>query len=53
MAARTCRRHISAIMEELGATSRFQAGLLLAQQGLVPDTGVVPVNPDTVEAADS
>ncbi|MEV7398899.1 LuxR C-terminal-related transcriptional regulator [Streptomyces sp. NPDC091267] len=37
MATRTCRRHISAIMEEIGATSRFQAGLLIGRQGLIPD----------------
>lgn len=32
MAARTCRRYISALMTELGATSRFQAGVLLGRQ---------------------
>ncbi|MGW7288404.1 LuxR C-terminal-related transcriptional regulator [Streptomyces sp. NPDC054847] len=53
MATRTCRRHISAIMEEVGATSRFQAGLLLAQQGLIPEASAVPANPDRAEVADS
>ncbi|MFJ6480995.1 MULTISPECIES: helix-turn-helix transcriptional regulator [unclassified Streptomyces] len=37
VATRTCRRHISAIMAEVGATSRFQAGILLARQGVIPD----------------
>lgn len=36
IATRTCRRHMSALMEELGATSRFQAGLQIAQLGIVP-----------------
>ncbi|MEU4835800.1 helix-turn-helix transcriptional regulator [Streptosporangium sp. NPDC023615] len=35
MAARTCRRHMSAIMDELGATSRFQAGIKIAQMGVL------------------
>ncbi|MFJ6854480.1 LuxR C-terminal-related transcriptional regulator [Streptomyces sp. NPDC091271] len=34
ISTRTCRRHISGIMGEVGATSRFQAGILLAKQGL-------------------
>ncbi|WP_343443768.1 helix-turn-helix transcriptional regulator [Micromonospora schwarzwaldensis] len=33
MSVRTCRRHIAAIMEQLGAESRFQAGHLLREQG--------------------
>ncbi|MDH6216881.1 DNA-binding CsgD family transcriptional regulator [Streptomyces pseudovenezuelae] len=37
MATRTCRRHISAIMEEMGAVSRFQAGLMIGRQGLLSD----------------
>lgn len=45
MATRTCRRHISVIMEELGATSRFQAGLLIGRQGLIPDGDAVPPDP--------
>ncbi|GAB3123667.1 helix-turn-helix transcriptional regulator [Streptomyces calidiresistens] len=32
MATRTCRRYISALMDELGASSRFQAGLMLGRQ---------------------
>lgn len=34
MAARTCRRYISALMTELGATSRFQAGVLIGRQAV-------------------
>ncbi|MEU7000146.1 hypothetical protein [Nonomuraea sp. NPDC046570] len=36
MSTRTCRRHISAIMDILGATSRFQAGVRASQYGLIP-----------------
>jgi hypothetical protein len=36
MATRTCRRYIAVIMEDLGATSRFQAGVRAAQLGLLP-----------------
>jgi DNA-binding CsgD family transcriptional regulator len=32
LSVRTCRRHIAEIMEQLGATSRFQAGLLASDQ---------------------
>ncbi|QUF06719.1 hypothetical protein KCV87_12095 [Actinosynnema pretiosum subsp. pretiosum] len=32
MATRTCRRYISTLMEELGADSRFQAGLLVGRR---------------------
>lgn len=32
MSLRTCRRHISELLEELGASSRFQAGFLLARR---------------------
>ncbi|MGC0332347.1 hypothetical protein RKD23_005337 [Streptomyces sp. SAI-170] len=32
MATRTCRRYISALMDELGATSRFQAGVLIGRR---------------------
>jgi DNA-binding CsgD family transcriptional regulator/sugar-specific transcriptional regulator TrmB len=35
MSERTFRRHIAAIMEELSATSRFQAGVLAARGGLL------------------
>jgi DNA-binding CsgD family transcriptional regulator len=31
ISVRTCRRHISVIMDQLGATSRFQAGALIQQ----------------------
>jgi hypothetical protein len=36
IAVRTCRRHMAALLEELGATSRFQAGLKIGQLGLLP-----------------
>ena len=39
MSVRTCRRHIAAIMLHLRAESRFQAGALAAQLGLLPDEG--------------
>ncbi|MER7839439.1 helix-turn-helix transcriptional regulator [Streptomyces sp. NPDC096040] len=35
MSLRTARKHIADIMETLGAESRFQAGVLAAQQGLL------------------
>ncbi|MEV6978087.1 LuxR family transcriptional regulator [Kitasatospora sp. NPDC093806] len=38
MSDRTFRRHVATIMQELSATSRFQAGVLAARTGLVdPD----------------
>lgn len=37
MATRTCRRYITALMEEMGATSRFQAGVRAALMGLLTD----------------
>jgi DNA-binding transcriptional ArsR family regulator len=37
MSERTFRRHVAALMEGLGAQSRFQAGVLAAQTGLVDD----------------
>jgi DNA-binding CsgD family transcriptional regulator len=33
---RTYRRHVAALMQRLGATSRFQAGIRAAQHGLLP-----------------
>lgn len=36
MATRTCRRYISTLMEELGASSRFQAGLLVGRREASP-----------------
>ncbi|MDG4767446.1 helix-turn-helix transcriptional regulator [Solwaraspora sp. WMMD406] len=36
LATRTCRRHVAAIMEELNVTSRFQAGVRIAELGLLP-----------------
>ncbi|MER8083631.1 LuxR family transcriptional regulator [Streptomyces sp. NPDC058316] len=38
MSLRTARRHIADIMEELDATSRFQAGAHAVARGLLPDT---------------
>jgi DNA-binding CsgD family transcriptional regulator len=35
MATRTARRHMAAIMDELGATSRFQAGVKIARMGIL------------------
>lgn len=37
MSVRTCRRHIAAIMEDLDATSRFQAGVNVALSGTLDD----------------
>lgn len=37
MSLRTARKHIADIMETLGAESRFQAGVLAAQQGLLDE----------------
>jgi DNA-binding CsgD family transcriptional regulator len=39
MSLRTIRRHIANIMQELGATSRFQAGVVAAQRGLLDGAG--------------
>ncbi|WP_405558307.1 LuxR C-terminal-related transcriptional regulator [Streptomyces canus] len=39
MALRTCRRHIAAITQELGAVSRFQAGVLAQQRGFLGAVG--------------
>jgi DNA-binding NarL/FixJ family response regulator len=38
LSVRTCRRHISEIMQTLGAASRFQAGVEAHSLGLVPAT---------------
>lgn len=37
MSVRTCRRHISEIMDELDTTSRFQAGVEITRLGLLDD----------------
>ncbi|MCZ0982437.1 hypothetical protein O1L60_35735 [Streptomyces diastatochromogenes] len=34
MSLRTCRRHIADLLEELGAESRFQGGVLAERAGL-------------------
>jgi len=36
ISVRTCRRHIAALFDLLGAESRFQAGVFAAQRGLLP-----------------
>lgn len=40
MSLRTTRRHIASIMQELGASSRFQAGVIAAERGLLDGTDV-------------
>ncbi|GAA2444377.1 hypothetical protein GCM10010433_52130 [Streptomyces pulveraceus] len=35
MGSRTFRRHMSSIMDKLGASSRFQAGVVAARVGLI------------------
>lgn len=35
ISTRTCRRHMSALLEALGASSRFQAGVKIGQLGLL------------------
>ena len=37
MSVRTCRRHIASLMQELGAESRFEAGVKAAQLGLISE----------------
>jgi hypothetical protein len=39
LSVRSCRRHIAEIMERLGARSRFQAGVLIAQDAALRDDG--------------
>ncbi|MCT9008519.1 helix-turn-helix transcriptional regulator [Streptomyces rhizosphaerihabitans] len=41
MALRTCRRHIAAIMQDLGVSSRFQAGIAAQRRGLLDDVADV------------
>ena len=36
IAVRTCRRYVANVLVELGATSRFQAGVRVGQLGLLP-----------------
>ncbi|WP_236239730.1 LuxR family transcriptional regulator [Streptomyces sp. CC228A] len=50
MSLRTCRRRVSELMEELGATSRFQAGFLLARQAAA---GPVEAPPHTAAGPSS
>lgn len=39
ISVRTCQRHVSAIMRQLGATSRFQLGYLAHRHGLLAPDG--------------
>jgi DNA-binding NarL/FixJ family response regulator len=38
MSLRTCRRHIAALMQDLDAVSRFQAGVRASRASLVDGT---------------
>ncbi|MFI9064333.1 LuxR C-terminal-related transcriptional regulator [Streptomyces sp. NPDC053429] len=56
LSVRTCQRHVSALMRQLGATSRFQLGYLAHRHGLLPPDGpkpaptaVAPSTPPLVE----
>ncbi|WP_405402185.1 hypothetical protein [Streptomyces sp. NBC_01104] len=42
ISVRTCRRHIAKIMDEQGAISRFQAGVILTRAGLVAEPAEEP-----------
>nr|QBL56177.1 transcriptional regulator [Streptomyces sp.] len=42
ISVRTCRRHIAKIMDEQGAISRFQAGVVLTRAGLVDEPFAAP-----------
>ncbi|MFF7634637.1 hypothetical protein ACFZB9_15980 [Kitasatospora sp. NPDC008050] len=35
LSVRSCRRHIAELMDRLGARSRFQAGVIAVQRGLI------------------
>jgi DNA-binding NarL/FixJ family response regulator len=35
MSTRTCRRHIGAVMRDLNAASRFQAGVRAASENMI------------------
>jgi DNA-binding CsgD family transcriptional regulator len=39
ISVRTCRRHIADYMAQVGATSRFQAGVIAARDGLLDSAG--------------
>ncbi|MFE7331401.1 LuxR C-terminal-related transcriptional regulator [Streptomyces sp. NPDC057565] len=47
MSTRTCRRHISEILAELGADSRFQAGMLAARLGWIDTSWTEGARQDT------
>jgi DNA-binding CsgD family transcriptional regulator len=44
MSSRTCRRHISSLMAELRADSRFQAGVAAVRAGLLPEVSMKPMD---------
>ncbi|MFD5413514.1 helix-turn-helix transcriptional regulator [Streptomyces nojiriensis] len=50
---RTCRRHVSELLETLGAHSRFEAGVIAERQGLLthhPAPPPAPIPPPAIEA---
>lgn len=51
MSLRTARRHIADIMQELGAGSRFQAGVAAAARGLLDEDADVDAEPGTGAAS--
>ncbi|MEV7557469.1 helix-turn-helix transcriptional regulator [Streptomyces sp. NPDC089795] len=48
ISVRTCQRHVSAIMRQLGATSRFQLGYLAQRHGLLAPDGPESPGPERV-----
>ncbi|MFF3091467.1 LuxR C-terminal-related transcriptional regulator [Streptomyces nojiriensis] len=48
---RTCRRHVSELLETLGAHSRFEAGVIAERQGLTRYHVPTPVGAEAVEVA--
>lgn len=50
ISVRTCQRHVSAIMRQLGATSRFQLGYLAHRHGLLTPDGPEPHGPQAAGA---
>ncbi|MFF1556196.1 LuxR C-terminal-related transcriptional regulator [Streptomyces sp. NPDC058279] len=50
ISVRTCQRHVSALMRQLGATSRFQLGYLAHRHGLLAYDGPTPA-PTTLTPA--
>ncbi|MFJ3176345.1 LuxR C-terminal-related transcriptional regulator [Streptomyces roseus] len=46
---RTCRRHVSELLETLGAHSRFEAGVIAERQGLTRHHVPTPMDAEAVE----